>query len=117
MANRSVSAGKASFLDKAFLLGLGKPKSRLQVQSVDDTSKLSSFATLDLSAFQKETLGSFFTKLFCYFLAQLQNCQIIQVTLIAPRIDYVMFFIQKLCQMTLVISWRGITKVSSNPQF
>lgn len=117
MANRSVSAGKASFLDKAFLLGLGKPKSRLQVQSVDDTSKLSSFATLDLSAFQKETLGSFFTKLFCYFLAQLQNCQITQVALIAPTIDYVMFYIQKLCQMTLVISWRGITKVSSNPQF
>ena len=49
MANRSVSAGKASFLDKAFLLGLGKPKSRLQVQSVDDTSKLSSFATQCLS--------------------------------------------------------------------
>ena len=48
MANRSVSAGKASFLDKAFLLGLGKPKSRLQVQ-VDDTSKtlLSGYSRLE----------------------------------------------------------------------
>lgn len=61
MANRSVSAGKASFLDKAFLLGLGKPKSRLQVQ-VDDTSKtlLTSLATLDLRAFQKDFGGIVF---------------------------------------------------------